>query len=65
MRPANYVNIYKNDLNTDATRLEEGRRKPVYAPKIPLNSLVLHFIFNLIKAFTVNEMINVLENRTK
>lgn len=33
--------------------------------KTHLNSLVLDFIFNLIKAFTVNEMMNVLENRTK
>lgn len=59
------MNIYKNDLNTDATRLEEGRRKPVYALKPHWNGSVLHFILNLITAFTVNEVINVLENRTK
>jgi len=33
--------------------------------KIYLNSLVLHFIFNLINAFSVDGMINVLENRIK
>lgn len=33
--------------------------------KTHLNSLVLDLILNLIKAFTVNEMMNSLENRTK
>lgn len=59
------MNMYKNDLNTDATRSEEGKREPVYTPENHLNSLVLHFVFNFIKAFTVNEVINALENTTK
>lgn len=43
-------------------RKEENLPMPI---KTHLNSSVLDFIFNLIKAFTVNEMMNVLEDRTK
>lgn len=44
-------------------RREEGN--PSMPLKTHLNNFMLDFIFNLIKAFTVNEIMNVLEDRTK
>lgn len=60
------MNIYKKaDLNMDATRVEGEEGNLSMSLKTHLKWLVLFFIFNLIQAFTVNEVIDVLENGSK